>query len=479
MANVALRKPVLEPEVSQPAAATDGRTTGYTKTSGYASFRWPGSLTVDLGRDFLPRCIRVLLWNEQGAGEPTSSARRYRYAMLTRADSESFWSLLYTTTGVGHSGWQVFWINEPFPVRYVRIDGQHNTANAHFHVVQVEVYEGEPPPLPEPGANLEMVATAQRVTRGAVPTVESAGGEPGGTWPDLPPGSRLLPRGDRPLAPGTTLDSYRLIARLGQGYSATVWKAEVTSVPPGVGLSRGDVVAIKVYRPELLAGLESIRIQREFTIASQLDHPSLGKVYDVVISPSRPWHTFLVMEYVEGQTLKEHVEATGHLGAGEVAEIGRQLLEGADALHSQQALHRDIKAANVILTDPGKTLVKLLDFGIVGLATDAALTASTAFLGSKHSAPYEQLTGKPLDERADIYAIGSVMYHCYEGRAPYSGAGPEGAIVEQMIQAPARAVARASEDGPLVEFINRCLAVQSTARPRTAVIALEELQRLR
>jgi serine/threonine-protein kinase len=274
------------------------------------------------------------------------------------------------------------------------------------------------------------------------------------------------------------LDSYRLIQRLGKGHSATVWKGEVLRQPPGIRLTQGDVVAIKVYDQALLSGHESIRIQREFAVASEVDHPCLTKVFDVVISPSRPWHTFLVMEYVAGRTLKQHLSDQGPLETRAVLSIGKQLFDGLDALHTGGALHRDVKAANIILVDPQQVRVKLLDFGIVSVDADQGLTASSVFLGSKHSAPLEQLTGKTLDVRADIYSVGTVLFHCYEGRPPYENAGPEGGIVERMLNNPDVLKSKGPADSALTAFINRCLDNNRGRRPATASDARSEIEAL-
>ncbi len=111
---------------------------------------------------------------------------------------------------------------------------------------------------------------------------------------------------------------------------------------PGVELPRGTEVAIKIYRLPLLQGEQTLRVQREFAIASEIDHPNLARVFDLVISPSRPFHTFMVMEYVAGRTLKEHVLEVGSLPVATVVDIGMQLFAALDELEGNDAIHRDV-----------------------------------------------------------------------------------------------------------------------------------------
>lgn len=144
MANVALGKPV-EEQITNASAATDGVITGYTGHDGFASRRWPGPLTVDLGRDYQIICIRFLLWD--GLGNSTERADRiYKYRLLTSIDRGS-WRVIHDTFSEGGNGWQVFMFAAPSPVRYVRIYSLWNSANDAFHVVEIEAHDTEPPEL--------------------------------------------------------------------------------------------------------------------------------------------------------------------------------------------------------------------------------------------------------------------------------------------------------------------------------------------
>jgi len=191
----------------------------------------------------------------------------------------------------------------------------------------------------------------------------------------------------------------------------------------------------------------------------------------------------MVMEYVDGPSLKALIEQKGKLNSEEVLAIGAQLFSALAELHSVSAVHRDVKAANIMLTDydQAEPKIKLVDLGIVSLVTDDRFTAASVFMGSKHSAPLEQLTGGDPDERTDIYGAGTVLYHCVTGRAMYQDIGPEGAIVRKMLSTPeflSLGSLPISFRG-LTEFINRCIAVEPKDRPRSALECASEIDELR
>ncbi|MBK8067256.1 MAG: protein kinase [Rhodanobacteraceae bacterium] len=134
-------------------------------------------------------------------------------------------------------------------------------------------------------------------------------------------------RETRELQPGMEIDCYRLLQRLGSGMSGEVWKARVERTPPGVGLRPSESVAMKHYFESPLRGAELIRVHREFLVASKLRHPNLVRVFDLLLSPSRPFHSFLVMEHVEGRTLKAQIPNQG-FDVKKVIDIGVQIVWG-------------------------------------------------------------------------------------------------------------------------------------------------------
>jgi len=144
MSNVALGKRVLEDSVKYPSTVTNGITTGYTGSTGFAHFPFPGTLTVDLEDHYRIKCIRFLLWDRLGRGGTEPSRRRYRYRLAVSKDN-SRWHELYSTPEAGTIGWQLFVFKSVIRIKYVRIYGLHNTANPQMHIIELEAHDDCPP----------------------------------------------------------------------------------------------------------------------------------------------------------------------------------------------------------------------------------------------------------------------------------------------------------------------------------------------
>lgn len=302
--------------------------------------------------------------------------------------------------------------------------------------------------------------------------------------PAQPPLSRrsAVPTNRRGLVAGARVDAYELKRRIGSGFSSEVWEAVVVEALPSVELDQGQRVALKCYLPHVLRErIESLRIQREFQLASDIRHPNIVRVHDLVLSPSRGY-SFIAMDLVEGDVLRSRIPTLG-LPVGEICAIGEQIFQALNEIHVRRALHRDIKPANIMLTSARgeKPLIVVLDLGIVSLASDPSLTNTSTFLGSKHSAPFEQLTGQFTDERSDIYAAAATLFHCYTGLPMYFRDGPEGGIVARMLRDPQMLAARPNSteaDHQLVDFLNGCLAVEASARPSGASTCADTLREI-
>jgi len=143
-------------------AATDGLITGYTGGAGFAELIFPGYLTVDLGAAARLTTVRLLLWDGLGDGIGPRDPRGYKYRLLLSADRRT-WTVAFDSGGDSYNGWQVFCFKEPIDAQYVRVHGLWNSANAGFHVVQVEAYDDDPPALPT-GACLECEIGPEDVT---------------------------------------------------------------------------------------------------------------------------------------------------------------------------------------------------------------------------------------------------------------------------------------------------------------------------
>lgn len=145
MSNVALGKEIEEP-ITNPAAATDGKTSEYSAHEGFAEFSWPYMLTVDLESAHQLSCIRLLLWDGLGQGNKQRDSRIYKYRLLTSVDRLT-WRVVYDSSNDGGNGWQVFSFPEALEARYVRVHGVWNSANDKFQIVQVEAHDDPPSAL--------------------------------------------------------------------------------------------------------------------------------------------------------------------------------------------------------------------------------------------------------------------------------------------------------------------------------------------
>lgn len=145
MSNIALNK-VVEENISNSYEATNGESTNYTDSKGFAYFSWPGYLTVDLADTLRIHCIRFLLWDGLGSGPTKRNHRIYKYRLLNSLDHR-IWEVLYDTGEEGYNGWQVFNFPDGIQSRYIRIHGIYNSVNEGFHVVQIEAYDSEAPAL--------------------------------------------------------------------------------------------------------------------------------------------------------------------------------------------------------------------------------------------------------------------------------------------------------------------------------------------
>ena len=210
------------------------------------------------------------------------------------------------------------------------------------------------------------------------------------------------------LTSGTILAGrYEIVGRIGAGGMSNVYKAKDQKL--------NRFVAIKVLKPEYSADAMFVKKFRvEAQSAAGLSHPNIVNVYDV--GEENGIH-FIVMELVQGITLKHYIERKGHLDIREVLNISVQIASGMGAAHANRIIHRDIKPQNVIMSRDGK--VKVTDFGIAKAADSTTVTTNAA--GSVHYISPEQARGGYSDEKSDIYSLGITMYEMVTGRVPYDG----------------------------------------------------------
>ncbi|MCC5950328.1 MAG: serine/threonine protein kinase [Nitriliruptoraceae bacterium] len=216
------------------------------------------------------------------------------------------------------------------------------------------------------------------------------------------------------VAAGTLIAGrYRLLDRLGRGGAGTVWRAEDEQLQRDV--------AIKVLHPELADDVVAAqRFRREAATAARLAHPHVATVYDIGDEGGRD---HLVMELIEGPTLAELLAEEGALSPTVVAEIGRAIADALGAAHDQGLIHRDVKPANVLFTRDG--VPKIVDFGIARALDSSAtrLTMPGSVMGTARYLSPEQLRDDPLDARADVYALGLMLYEALTGTPPWGSGG--------------------------------------------------------
>lgn len=204
-------------------------------------------------------------------------------------------------------------------------------------------------------------------------------------------------------------DRYEIIKTIGEGGMANVYLANDTILERNV--------AIKVLRGDLSNDEKFIRrFKREALSVSNLSHPNIVEVYDV---GEEEGNYYIVMEYIEGKTLKQLLQKRGALTLTEVLDIMSQLADGLAHAHEAYIIHRDIKPQNIMIEDNG--LIKITDFGIATAINSTQLTQTNSVMGSVHYLPPEQASGKGSTIKSDIYSLGILMYELLAGSVPFKG----------------------------------------------------------
>ncbi|MBS4539741.1 Stk1 family PASTA domain-containing Ser/Thr kinase [Clostridium sp. D2Q-11] len=212
---------------------------------------------------------------------------------------------------------------------------------------------------------------------------------------------------------GKTLGNrYEIIEKIGGGGMALVYKARCRLL--------NRFVAIKVLRKEFVHDEEFIKkFNRESQAAASLSHPNIVNIYDVGEEDDT---YYIVMEYINGITLKQHIRNNGKLKPLEVINISTHIAEALNHAHENHIIHRDIKPHNIMITKDGQ--VKVTDFGIARAVTSSTITQTSNTIGSVHYSSPEQAKGRYTDAKSDIYSLGIVMYEMITGILPFDGDSP-------------------------------------------------------
>ncbi len=279
---------------------------------------------------------------------------------------------------------------------------------------------------------------------------------------------------------GKNLSHYKILEELGRGGMGIVYKAEDTKLD--------RTVALKVLPAAALASEDDrARFYREAKAAAQLHHPNIATVFEIEeailideegneVAASDGPRPFIAMEFIEGDTLQEHIKKAP-LKLQEAVNIGGQIAEALKAAHEKEIVHRDIKSANVMLTKEG--VAKVLDFGLAKTNQSTMLTRMGSTLGTVAYMSPEQARGQEVDGRSDLYSLGTVLYEMVAGRLPFEGEYEQAVLYSILNETPESLTAlRAGVPMQLDWLVNKLLSKEAEYRYQTAADLLADLKSL-
>ncbi len=221
-------------------------------------------------------------------------------------------------------------------------------------------------------------------------------------------------------------DRYKILKVIGMGGMAVVFEALDTSFNRNV--------AIKMLKEDMAGDEQSVkRFINESKAVSMLSHPNIVRIYDISVNGKEK---YIVMECVEGITLKSYMEEKGVLPLDEILSFSEQILLALEHAHSKGIIHRDIKPQNIMLLQNGK--IKVADFGIAKLPNAETVTMTDKAIGTVYYISPEQASGKPIDQRSDIYSLGVMMYEMATGKLPFTAESPVSVALMQVTNQPQR-----------------------------------------
>ncbi len=256
------------------------------------------------------------------------------------------------------------------------------------------------------------------------------------------------------------LAQFEVLEVLGNGGFGTVVKAFDEKLH--------RLVAIKLMSPLLAAtSAPRKRFLREARTAAAVRHENVIAIYAVEDQPI----PYLVMDYIAGRTLQQKLDATGPLELADVLRIGRQIASGLAAAHAMGLVHRDIKPANILLED-GFEHVKITDFGLARAADDASITQSGIVAGTPLFMAPEQAQGEPIDERADLFSLGSVLYTMCSGRPPFRAANTM-AVLKRVVEDTPRPIREIIPEVP--EWLCELISVLHAKNPADRIASAQDV----
>jgi predicted Ser/Thr protein kinase len=217
---------------------------------------------------------------------------------------------------------------------------------------------------------------------------------------------------------------FQILQELGRGGMGIIFQAQDKQL--------NEQVAIKILSPLLSHDPSNLeRLKREVSAARRVTHRNVIRIHD--ISELNGLH-FVSMEYFHGTNLKDYIRKNRGLPAQEAQMIAEQICDGLEAAHRQGVIHRDLKSQNIIVNESGD--LKIIDFGLARTAQADGMTATGLIMGTPEYMAPEQVAGKKVDERADIYSIGIILYELFTGRVPFTGDSPIAVGFRQLKEEP-------------------------------------------
>jgi serine/threonine protein kinase len=273
---------------------------------------------------------------------------------------------------------------------------------------------------------------------------------------------------------GTLVDQrYEVLSVLGEGGMGIVYETRHRAL--------GKRFALKALRKDLARDAEiAARFIQEARTAASVSHPGLVEITDFGQLPGG--QPFFVMELLEGQSLAALIRRGGPIPAARAVEIVRQIAEGLGAAHDLSIVHRDLKPDNIHVStdDAGRDLVKIVDFGLAKVIGASRLTRAGMVFGTPHYMSPEQAMGEATDHRADIYALGVVMYEMFTGRVPFEADSYMGVLTKHMYMAPTppSQIPGTEKLAALEDLTLRCLEKKPEHRYATLRDLVEDLDRV-
>ena len=222
---------------------------------------------------------------------------------------------------------------------------------------------------------------------------------------------------------GTTVGKYRIVGQLGRGATGVVYRA--------VDDALGRDVAIKALNPHVAVPEILKRFRAEATILARLSHPEIATIYDLLAIDT---DLFMVMELVRGETLERVLERVGSMPPDHAGYLLDGILSALEHAHRAGIVHRDLKPANIMVTELGA--IKIMDFGIARVRGAEHMTIDGCTIGTPAFMPPEQVLGEEVDGRADLYAVGVILYRLLSGKLPFDADAPLIMLQKQVAETP-------------------------------------------